>query len=317
MKIFIYPWGFTASMKRKIVQHGSSSLTLTLPSTWAQRFHLAKGDELSVQESGPMLIISTEQQMASPRKSVETTQFGAFTKNNLSHLYQLGYDELDISFDTLKGHETVQAIMKRIPDCIGFEIIDQRPGHITIKSIASTLESEYDMLLRKSFLITDEMAKGIMEAVRTHSAATLPETRTLEALNNKFTNTCLRILNKRGYKVVNRGMQMYETVKMIERIADELRDLCDALIGMRQKVNSALASSIIDALKYYLTFSEMFFKFSPGLKQRIYEGKETLTASLSSQLEKASGKQSAVLHHLLNVVQKTSDAAGGYFALML
>lgn len=306
-------------MKRKIVQHGSSSLTVTLPIAWTQRFRLKKGDELSVVESGPMLIVSTDQQTASPRKEVATTDSGIFTKNNLSHLYQLGYDELEISFDSSTGPETIQAISKRIPDCIGYEIIDQKPGRISIKSLASTLESEYDTLLRKSFLITDEMAQAIIEAAHRRDFSQLAETMTLEALNNKFTNTCLRILNKRGYKVVNRTMQMYEIVKMIERIADDFRDLCDALSSLRtkQKADAALASAIEDVAGYYLTFSKMFFKFSPELKKAIYKGRHELAERLTRQLEKQPGKQAVVLHHLLSIVQKTYDASGGYFSLIL
>jgi len=46
-------------MKRKIVQHGSSSLTITLPIKWVEKFGLKKGGELNVEENGPTLLIST------------------------------------------------------------------------------------------------------------------------------------------------------------------------------------------------------------------------------------------------------------------
>ncbi|MBU1850159.1 MAG: hypothetical protein KKH40_05520 [Nanoarchaeota archaeon] len=149
-------------MKRKIVQHGSSSLTLTLPSKWVQKFDLKKGAELEVEESGSTLFVSTDKAVNIERKEFSAIEEGIFTKKNLSHLYQLGYDEVDIQF---KDTKTLNEIKERLTNCLGFEIIDQKENRVYIKSIATTLETEFDTLLRKSFLITNEMGRGLIEAL--------------------------------------------------------------------------------------------------------------------------------------------------------
>jgi len=307
-------------MKRRIVQHGSSSLTITLPIKWVKKFGLKKGDEIQVEEAGPMLQVSTQQAIAAARKKVSTTDYGIFTKNNLSHLYQLGYDELEISFDDPK---TLDEIKARLPECVGYEIIDQKDNTIFIKSIATTLESEFDTILRKSFLITNELAKNVLQALEQKNYKKLSEIRNLEYLNNKFTDICIRILTKRGYKIPNRTMQMYEILKSIERIADEFKHICDLFSkGSKDKDNKnkpdpETLKLFKDAIDYYNAFSTMFYKFDPHLKKKIYLERPVMLQKCKSQLTKSKGQNSIFLHHIIEIIEKTYQAAGGYFALVL
>jgi phosphate uptake regulator len=301
-------------MKRKIVQHGSSSLTITLPIKWVQKYNLKKGDELSVEETGPMIQVSTGQEILSPKKVISLNEYGVFTKNNLSHLYQLGYDDIEIEFE---NHTQLEELQSRLPECIGFEIIDQKKNKVYIKCIATTLESEFDTLLRKSFLITNEMAHELMHAIEAHDYRKLKEIRNMESLNNKFTDVCIRILNKKGYKVQKRTMQMYEVIKNIERIADEFKYICDVLIESSKNIDREMLQNFRDAVDYYLTFYEIYYKFSRDLAKKIYDHRRILVKRYSSALLKSKAEISLLLHHLLNIIEKTYSGAGGYFALTL
>lgn len=301
-------------MKRKIVQHGSSSLTVTLPFEWVKKFDLKKGEQLNVEESGGKLVLSTEKEHSINKKEVTTTESGIFTKNNLSHLYQLGYDEIEIQFE---DSETLKEIQQRLSNCIGFEIIDQKPNLVYIKSIATTLDTEFDTLLRKAFMITNEMARGILEALEQKEYARLKELRNMEVLNNKFTDVCIRILNKKGYKVPNRTMQMYEIIKNIERLGDEFKHICD-LFDERNKLNDKeLVKYFKETIEYYFAFYNIFYKFDPVLKKKIYLERKNLVQKYTTALEKTKGLEARFLHHLINIVEKTYEGTGGYFALSL
>ncbi|MBI4919095.1 phosphate uptake regulator PhoU [archaeon] len=301
-------------MKRKIVQHGSSSLTVTLPVKWVDQFNLKKGDEINVEEAGDTLLVSTDKSVSVSKKIVSTSDYGLFTKNNLSHLYQLGYDEIEITFEDSK---TLDEIKERIPGCIGYEIIDQKANKVFIKSIATTLETEFDTLLRKSFLITNEMTNSIMECLEKKEYSKLKEARNMESLNNKFTDVCIRILNKKGYKVPRRTMQMYEIVKNIERIADEFKYICDLLVNSGKKLDKKFLDYFKETVDYYLAFYNMFYRFDPKLKKKLYLGRKELTNKYQKEMEKTKGTESVFLHHLINIIQKTYEGAGGYFALVL
>jgi len=301
-------------MKRRIVQHGSSSLTITLPIKWATKYDLKKGDELELEMSGPILMVSTTKEIASPKKEVSVSDSGIFTKNNLSHLYQLGYDEIVIRYE---DPSTLEEIKRRIVGCMGYEIIDQKENRVYIKSIATTIETEFDTLLRKSFQITNEMARSVLEALEKQEFEKLKEIRNMESLNNKFTDICLRILNKKGYKVPKRTMQIYEIVKNIERIADEFKYICNTFESYNKKISKEVLLAFKESIDYYLAFYEMFYKFDPKLKKKLYLGRKGLVKKYSTALEKSKGTEAMFYHHLINIVQKTYDGAGGYFALVL
>jgi phosphate uptake regulator len=297
-------------MKRKIVQHGSSSLTITLPVKWTEKFHLKKGDELNVEESGSKLIVTTQSESAGG-KIIITEKQGKFTKNNLSHLYQLGYDEIEIE---LTDKETIKEINERLPNCIGFEIIDQKDNKIYIKSIMTTLESEFDNMLRKCFLITEEMGKDIVEILEKKEFDKLTEARNLESLNNKFTDICIRILNKKGYKIPERTIQMYEIIKNLERTADEFKYICDEL-KTNKKIEKEFLICLKEAIEYFHLFTVLFYKHDNELKQKIYSERKKLIEKFSRELKNS--KNPILFHHLINIIQKIYEGYGGYCALVL
>jgi len=298
-------------MKRKIVRHGSSSLTVTLPSKWIEKYSINKGDEVNVEESGSNVIISTQKETASGKKTINSKD-GKFTKNNLSHLYQLGYDEIEIE---LTDKNTLKEINERLPNCMGFEIIDQKNNRIYIKSIATTLDSEFDNMLKKSFLVAEEMGKEIINILENQNFKKLDEIRELERLNNKFTDICIRILNKKGYKIPGRTMQMYEIVKNIERVADELKYLCDALKAMK-KSDKKTNSLIKESIEYFFMLNKIVYSNDHSLKDEIYSKRKALIGKLITEMKK-NPKDSIVFHYLINIVQKTYEGFGGYLSLTL
>ena len=65
-------------IKRKVVLHGRSTLTVSLPSIWLKKLKISKGDELEVREYGNEIRISRENGMYLGKKSINI--------NNLARL---------------------------------------------------------------------------------------------------------------------------------------------------------------------------------------------------------------------------------------
>ncbi len=304
-----------SNMKRRIVQHGSSSLTITLPRKWVRVMGLEKGDELEVEIEGSDLVVSAKPRFALEKKVVTVSEFGVFTKNNLAHLYMLGYDEVEVQFQNEKGLEEIK---ERVLDCIGYEIIEQKPNRVYIKSIAHTLEDDFDVLLRKVFLVTLEMGKELVEALAHKEYHKLKEIRHQESLNNKFTMACARILNKRGYsKHPKRTLQMYELVKHLERVCDEYKYICDLFVGYTKEVSPELLEFFSQVNQYFERFYAMFYKFDPQHKEYIYKKRKELIAKGNEFISNNTGREALLVHYLVNIVAKTYDCAGAYFALIL
>jgi phosphate uptake regulator len=300
-------------MKRKIVQHGSSSLTVTLPVKWVQKFSIKKGDEVDVEETGPVVLISTQKETSSPKKVLDTAEWGIFVKNNLSHLYHLGYDELEIKYDNPK---VLEDIKRGLPECVGFEIIDQKENKVIIKSIATTLESEFDNILRKCFLILKEMCSSIENCMDRKEFHRLEDIKSMELLNNKFTDMCIRILNKKGYKKYNRTMQVLDVVKNVERVGDELKHICECMKD-EKRMDPEMRKLSKEAFGYFDMFYSFFYRFDIESRKKIYENRKTISLRLMKHMEKSRGVDSILTHHLLNVVEKTYDASNSYIASIL
>ena len=84
-------------MKRRVVKHGASTLTISLPSKWARANKIENGNSLNIEVAKERLIISSSDERHFD--DVETTLTGKeewYVKRILRHLYTSGYDEIKI-----------------------------------------------------------------------------------------------------------------------------------------------------------------------------------------------------------------------------
>jgi len=297
-------------MKRKIVKQGAATMTISLPASWIKKFKLNVGDELNIEEIGNRIEITTEKAMGEEKAELDSSKIGPLTKNDLSHLYILGYDEITIKFDDPK---ILEQIKERIPDCIGYEIIDQSENNVTIKSISSALEGEFDNMLRKVFLILKEMSENVYTALKNKEFSRLKQIRDMETINNKFTSFLLRLLSKKGYKDPNRTLQAYDMVQNLERLADEYKYICDNLINTKKPIDKEVLTLLNEINHYYNLFYELYYKPDPEKRILVYQNRKNIKKKADDFLKK--GKNPLLSHHLVALIEKIYNTVGSYFAL--
>jgi len=299
-------------MKRRIVKQGAATMTISLPASWIKKFNLKEGDELEIDEVGNNINISTEKAMGKNKAELDASKLGIFTKNDLSHLYMLGYDEVVIHF---KDEEVLKQIKERIPDCIGYEIIDQTENKVVIKSISSELEEEFDNILRKVFLLLKDMSENVYDALSKKEFSRLRQIRDLEGLNNKFTSFLIRLLSKKGYKKPNRTSQAYDMVQNLERVADGYKYICDAFADSKKQVDKDVLELLKEINNYYRILYHAYYNFDPEKKKFIYKNRKSLIDKANVFLKK--NKEVVLSHQLISLIEKIYNTAGSYFALML
>src|SRR3989338_9235930 len=120
--------------QRKLMQHGASSLTIALPSTWIKNHSLKKGDSLYTETESNKVIFSTTQTKKLEKISINVTQLDRTSLLLcIQSLYRFGYNEIEVLFDkpTAIHHRTekqigISAIVHQIVNrCIGAEVIEQ------------------------------------------------------------------------------------------------------------------------------------------------------------------------------------------------
>jgi phosphate uptake regulator len=299
-------------MRRKIVRQGKATMTISLPAEWIHKYSLKDGDELELEEIGNRIEITTGKVTGDRKAEIDSRKFGKFTKRDLSHLYILGYDEITIFFD---NEEVLQEIKERLPDCIGYEIIDQTENKIVVKSISSALDEEFDVILRKVFLILKEMSEKIYESMKNKEFSRLKQIRDMETINNKFTSFLLRLLNKKGYKKQNRTLQAYDMIQNLERLADEYKYLCDNYAESKEAVDKKALDLLKEVNDYFHLLYSLHYQNEPAKMVQLHAKRKALTEAAGEMLRK--GKESLLNHHMTSLVEKIYNTAGSYLALAI
>ncbi|MBW2964401.1 hypothetical protein KY363_02985, partial [Candidatus Woesearchaeota archaeon] len=159
------------------------------------------------------------------------------------------------------------------------------------------------------------MGDNITEILNENKYHKLKEVRILEVTNNKLTDFCKRVLNVKGYKDHNKLTLIYSIVMYLEQVADEYRDVCDALMNRKTKVSPQLVEDFKQINAYFKDFYESFYKFEKVRVEAVFSKATPLREQLYSKMQKAGAEERLVIHSLLNVVSQVYEMATANLAL--
>lgn len=241
-------------MIRKVNQIGPSTLMVSLPSKWAKKLGIEKGQELDVLEEGNTLRVRKPGHQAGEVVTFQGTDEGTI-KRYLNTLYMAGCDEVCIRASNLN----MQHIESLIEPLLGYEVIEHTAASCTIRDIAQSLNKEFDSALRRVFLINMAMGEECTAGMQKRDIEKLARTAQMERTNNKFTNFCTRILNKYGYPDAKRFHAFIKLISELEKVADAYRDICVYAEEVMPKAPvKGILKNIVTLFKDYY---EVFYTF--------------------------------------------------------
>ena len=302
-------------MMRKVSLIGPSSLMVSLPSRWVKQWSVKKGDEVAITEKGKSLTVNLQKSTESSKVVLDVTSVGIFNKNFISDAYKAGYDEL-----VVKGinNSIFEAIQERTSDLLGYEIMEQSESICVIRMVAKEVEEEFENILRKTFINLIEMSRECVLCVENKRFERLQNVRNLEKANNKYTDFCLRILNKHGAKNPNHTTFLYAIIRDLEKIGDEYKHICDVML--KDKTN-AISPNVIKLFKnvngYMDLFYAMFYKMRQEKVRRLYTQREELRKEGLMLLKAKKQSENLVTYHLLGVGELVFSLFGPYFTMSL
>jgi len=220
--MFLYRVLLTTSMKRKLVKQGLRALTITIPSSWVQKNNLNPGDEVDVIEVDDTLTISGESK--APIKDITVNVSGLIPRladRFMARAYQKGYDKIAIKFN---DPETMLAIKNKVPELMGFEILNIGKDKIDIQVVSTTLDLDFEVLLRRGFLVLMDMAKTCHTAWKSKDKKSLENITHQDFDVNRFLYFCLRELNKSPKSGFGKSI-LYYLIESLEDLGDELKKL--------------------------------------------------------------------------------------------
>jgi phosphate uptake regulator len=257
-------------MKRRVVKHGPSSLIVSLPSKWCNKYSINKGSEVDVEEDENRLIIATDLVIKSSEITVDITGLDRTTiMYCIRGLYRLGYDALNLNFKKPTAYyqrenrdiNIISVLHTETNRLIGYEIMKERSDSCVIKDLQESSLKDFDNILRRIFLLLIDMTREFVEAARNKDISLLETMENKHDTITKFVSYCLRILNKMGSPKPGKGYFYYNIISILDRMTDNVKYAARDLRKLNKKLHPAVIRIFGIVLKDLECYYELFYKY--------------------------------------------------------
>lgn len=246
-------------MKRKVIQIADSTQLVSLPRKWALKYSIRKGDDIDVEINGNKLVISAEKDQESASCELDLSLLKNLQKQSISATYLKGYDEVKIRYEL---PEQVQMIQQLLSEFTGYDIVHQSKNNCVIKQISRPSPEEFPNVVNRLFLLLYDTCENIIEGAKTKEIELLESIKFRDQTINKFSNFCLRLINKGRGVDIDVMTSTYRLIYSLKDLGRRYKALADILI--KQKVSDKALITFLT--KYNELFQNIF---------RAYTGKST------------------------------------------
>ena len=282
-------------MKRKVVKHGTATLTISLPVQWIKKFNIRQGDELDVEERGNRIIVKPYNELAEKEIVINIEKREDFARRFIIIPYIQGYNNIKVKFGEREILPRIQEVIANY--IMGFEIVEQGNNYCVLKNIAKGIEDQFDVMLNRLAIITIGMLKDIHEAFKTNKLDIIAESKSSEMAANKISLFCRRMLNILGHKDKS-PTGIYSTVTYLEELTDEAHYICDYAVKNKIKADRRLVAYTQDIVRQI----ELWYKTFNNYKQELMVEMKKLELRLQKEnlemLENANSKEVVIVHYL-------------------
>jgi phosphate uptake regulator len=306
-------------VSRKVIQHGKSSLSATLPNKWTKKNKIKKGQEIDMIDKGRYLIIDSKERDKELSKNVKFSD--KIPKSMVMHytaaLYRVGYDKLIFKYDIAKTYKAIAEVTGC--DLNGFDIIENKNNTCTIHSPSKIEENEFNKIFESLLHNVFEIANSSFNAIKNDDDDEIENAQTQENIINRNANYCERKLIKEGHVSPEEIPFLFYIIKELENIGDEYSDICNhysnklssKTLEVYNEVNDCLGELKKLILKEIIKKS---LKLEDGAK--LYQDLGNKIGKVDNLLD-ANNKDDCILHHLSNVLRRTKSCLGCLFSIMI
>ena len=229
----------------------------------------------------------------------------------LQNLYRMGYDEIKVIFNSpitkyLRKNEAVTVISvlhKEASRLIGYEIIQQKENFVIIKDISTTSIKEFDNVLRRVFLLLDDVSSDLLQGAKDNNVTLLGTIEEKHDSITKFISYCLRLLNKYGYTDYKKTLVLYHILATLDRVVDFYKYSARDLLKLKHKLSDKtihLFEMIDEEVKL---FTKFLFKFDLKQADELYNRRNQYTVLLNQQNTKIPPDELVLISKLGQVLE--------------
>ncbi len=246
-------------LKRRLVQHGPSTLTISLPSDWAKEHDLRRGDELAVVKTDRGLLLSTNKSPKFDQRRIKVTGLVALIPRAIAAMYKRGYDDIVVEYAKPRELEQIHEILAK--SCSGFEIVEETEGEVRIRNVSEPSHEEFRALFRRIFFFLASIAGEGLQAAKTHDKEAYHKLVLRDQNVNKLTDFCRRLVHKRKQREYESDMALYHVIEQLEKIADRYGAINTHLQRSRRKPGEHAVAMYTRANTLVRSYEKLFFDF--------------------------------------------------------
>ncbi len=302
-------------MKRKLIQHGASSLTVVLPRKWIKKNNLSKGGEVDIEVAENNLIIGTETRYPARTLSINVKGMKYTLRKTVADCYKAGYDDVHIDFSSHYELSDVKDVIQRAVS--GFEILNQTKENLDLKNIGKNYFGEFDVVLRRFFLIVNQVAEEAAEAIEKKDFEWMQMLILLKSEVGKFSNYCRRAINMGYTPGFKRMGPLYVIIEELDKVPRDYRTILRYISSKKIKVNKPVINFMKMLASYEYAFYELFYNFNLNKIEELGKRRRELEAHLAELELKVSKKEIFIISGLRAILLKIYDLTGPLAVLYL
>lgn len=302
-------------MKRKVIKQGNNTLTLTLPRDWTEKFGVKAGDELDLEEMGRQLIIKNASSAVLDKIQIDAAEMPErVLRWILSAAHKSGYDEIEILHQSPEQLKVIHEIVKDL--YMGFSILEQTNSRCLLKAISQELETEFDLILRRAFLVALSMADSCYDMLKNKDYKNLAGLIALEHSNNQLTNFCERVIVRSGIKDGKKNSFYYVVAWNLEKVCDFYKYLCDYFPDSKHELKKEILTIFNRVNEIFRAYYELFYRFDViELSKLASKCKDMLKEARSMSKHVKNEADFLLLSTIMNIILSCMDFSASYVAI--
>ncbi len=293
-------------MKRKVNLVGTSTLTVSLPNSWARVNNISKGDEIHMQENSKgNLEISTQEKKVEKVASIDSKGLDLILNKLIAGKYKAGFTKILVNYSSPSELKIVQDLLYRT--CPGFEILELTKDKITIELVARPESEEFEKVYRQIFnsltLLFDDLRLSIEEK----DFSDMKSCSLRHAIVNKYSDFCRRtlIITQNRFSMVG---PLFAMIESLEKISDHLRAIAEDISENRLSLSKTALEMYDDTKAYFKDLKKLVFDYENSDMLEFVEKKKSFNKKYDES--KFKGKEIMIFVYLKIILQLIYDTNG-------
>jgi phosphate uptake regulator len=285
-------------VKRSVIKLGQSTLVLSLPNKWVEENSIKPKTELDVEEEGDTLHVHVTEQNRVHRtitfefseKDWKEPRPEKYFQRMLATAYKQGAATIIVKCTSKKILDYIES---RVEGFIGLEIVEQRKGVLTLKTVVEGEESNFDTVMTRAINLTEHIATGTYDALKRKDREECTNLLRLERTHNKVTDYLKRAIAMR--RPTWEDKYLYSFVVEDERLVDEYK----YILNSQERIDAKTLQLLKQANDYLLLLLDLY---KHPTKENIMHLSHRYVSLRTTAKQYAAASKSLAGLHIYNII---------------